>query len=232
MDWGETFQLLVDGVTYRASRISGTTSSPVEACGKNCRPMSSHGASAEPQEWLTTRAGGGWDHSVIQEMVNKTAQFVSNAAASLYAALLPTADIVNAIVTMLPAWHRPVPRWSSQQVLSGDIIGGLLQRRRASLGCRRRTGHHVRTDRVLVIANAITGIFTIDCRAGAGPAIQAGPAHRPYRLVRRTGDSQPTEASRAATLMHLVLARFLGRDIADRLVDLWQSPGLSGVAFA
>lgn len=48
------------------------------------------------------------------------------AAAGIYAALLPTADVINAIVTILPAYNVDLILESIKQMLSGDLIGGLV----------------------------------------------------------------------------------------------------------
>jgi hypothetical protein len=62
----------------------------------------------------------------LQNAINDVAYTISNSSASLYAALLPTADIINAIVTMLPAYDAYVFLEGIQQALSGDIINGLI----------------------------------------------------------------------------------------------------------
>ena len=74
------------------------------------------------------RSSGASDNIIemLQMAVLDLFEFVSNAAASLYAALLPTADIVNAIVTMVPAYALNLALAGIQQVLSGQVIDGLL----------------------------------------------------------------------------------------------------------
>ena len=74
------------------------------------------------------RSSGASDNIIemLQMAVLDLFEFVSNAAASLYAALLPTADIVNAIVTMVPAYALNLALAGIQQILSGQVIDGLL----------------------------------------------------------------------------------------------------------
>jgi len=62
----------------------------------------------------------------VQNLIDSTADFVSNAAASIYAALLPTADIINSLLTTLPAYNVNLFLYGIQQALNGDIIAGLV----------------------------------------------------------------------------------------------------------
>lgn len=64
--------------------------------------------------------------TAVQEAVFAVAERISSAAAAIYAALLPTADIVNAIVTILPAYNIDLFLEGVKQMLSGDLIGGLI----------------------------------------------------------------------------------------------------------
>lgn len=64
--------------------------------------------------------------TTLQTVTTNTALFISTAAASLYAALLPTADIVNALLTVLPAYDVNLFLGGIQQALSGDVINGLV----------------------------------------------------------------------------------------------------------
>ncbi|NTY59239.1 PE-PPE domain-containing protein [Mycolicibacterium sphagni] len=64
--------------------------------------------------------------TALQTATTDTALFISNAAASIYAAALPTADIVNAIVVMLPAYSVTLFLDGIEQALSGDVITGLV----------------------------------------------------------------------------------------------------------
>ncbi|WP_319430241.1 PE-PPE domain-containing protein [Mycobacterium sp. RTGN5] len=62
----------------------------------------------------------------LQNSINDVAYNISNSSAALYAALLPTADLANAVVTMLPAYAVYVFLEGIQQALSGDVINGLV----------------------------------------------------------------------------------------------------------
>jgi len=62
----------------------------------------------------------------IQQAVTAVANRISYSVAGLYAALLPTADIINAIVVSLPAYNLNLALDGVQQILSGDLIGGLI----------------------------------------------------------------------------------------------------------
>lgn len=64
--------------------------------------------------------------TAAQNLITTVANRISGAAAAAYAALLPTADIVNAIVTVLPAYAITLFLDGIQQVISGDVIGGLV----------------------------------------------------------------------------------------------------------
>ena len=61
----------------------------------------------------------------IQGTVTNVANGISSTAASLYAAALPTADIVNAVVTVIPAYDLNLFLSGIQQALDGNVLGGL-----------------------------------------------------------------------------------------------------------
>ncbi len=61
----------------------------------------------------------------IQGAVTNVANEISSTAAHLYAALLPTADIVNAIVTVFPAYDVNLFLSGIQQAINGNVLGGL-----------------------------------------------------------------------------------------------------------
>ena len=62
----------------------------------------------------------------VQTFVLKSAEWVSGAAGAIYAALLPTADVINSIVTILPAYNVDLFLEGVKQMLGGDLIGGLI----------------------------------------------------------------------------------------------------------
>jgi hypothetical protein len=61
----------------------------------------------------------------IQGAVTNVANGISGTAANLYAALLPTADIANAVVTVFPAYDVNLFLSGIQQALDGNVLGGL-----------------------------------------------------------------------------------------------------------
>ena len=61
-----------------------------------------------------------------QNLVTAIATGISGALASAYSAILPTLDILNAIVTVLPAYNYTLFLEGIQQALSGDVVNGLV----------------------------------------------------------------------------------------------------------
>jgi hypothetical protein len=61
----------------------------------------------------------------IQGAVTNVANEISGTAANLYAALLPTADIANFVVTVIPAYDVNLFLSGIQQALDGNVLGGL-----------------------------------------------------------------------------------------------------------
>jgi hypothetical protein len=61
----------------------------------------------------------------IQGAVTNFANGISGTAAKLYAIALPTADIVNAVVTVLPAYDVKLFLSGIQQAIDGNVLGGL-----------------------------------------------------------------------------------------------------------
>jgi len=61
----------------------------------------------------------------IQAATTNIANGISNTAANLYAVALPTADIVNALVTLLPAYDVNLFLSGIQQAIGGNVLGGL-----------------------------------------------------------------------------------------------------------
>jgi hypothetical protein len=70
----------------------------------------------------------------IQGAVANFANGISNTAARLYAVLLPTADIVNALVTVLPAYDVNLFLSGIQQAINGNVLGGLAYALVAPIG--------------------------------------------------------------------------------------------------
>jgi hypothetical protein len=61
----------------------------------------------------------------IQGAITNFANGISNTAANLYGALLPTADIVNTLVTVLPSYDVNLFLSGIEQAFDGNILGGL-----------------------------------------------------------------------------------------------------------
>jgi hypothetical protein len=61
----------------------------------------------------------------IQTSVTNFANGISNTTANLYGALLPTADIANTLVTVLPAYDVNLVLSGIQQAFDGNVVGGL-----------------------------------------------------------------------------------------------------------
>jgi hypothetical protein len=161
VDWGETFSLLVDGVVQGVQAFI----SDIMPGGSMWHDLSTHASRvvADVKSGFDSFAANLTADGIIgtiQTAVTTVAEFISNGAASLYAALLPTADIVNAIVTMLPAYGIDLFLDGVQQILSGDIINGLIN----AIGMPWAAGVGLVTTasliEVLVIANAVKGVFT------------------------------------------------------------------------
>lgn len=70
-------------------------------------------------------ASGGFIQTV-QNVINSVANAISGTVAGLYAPLLPTADVINAIVLSLPAYSLNLFLYGMEQVFSGDVLGGLV----------------------------------------------------------------------------------------------------------
>ena len=61
----------------------------------------------------------------IQGAVTNTVNEISGTAANLYGALLPTADIVNTLTTVMPAYDVNLFLSGIQQAINGNVLGGL-----------------------------------------------------------------------------------------------------------
>lgn len=97
--------------------------------------------------------------AALQTATTNIALFISNAAASVYAALLPTADIVNAIGTMLPAYDVNLFLGGIQQALSGDVIGGLVNAIGLPLAANVGLVTTASLIEVLVLIQAVQGVL-------------------------------------------------------------------------
>jgi hypothetical protein len=85
--------------------------------------------------------------------------FISNAAAQSYAVLLPTADIVNALVTSIPAYDANLFLTGIGQALNGDPVNGLIYAFGAPLAANTALYTLAAGFEVEVIVNAVTAII-------------------------------------------------------------------------
>lgn len=71
-------------------------------------------------------AGSGDFIQTVQTAITSVSNAISGDAASLYAALLPTADIVNALLVTLPAYSANLFLYGMQEVFDGQVLDGLV----------------------------------------------------------------------------------------------------------
>ena len=101
----------------------------------------------------------------VQNLILGVANGISSAAASLYAALLPTADLVNAIATSLPAYAINLFLDGVEQVIGGDLIGGLLNAIGRPIAAIVGLTTYAGLIAALVWVEGIAGIFGFDPNA-------------------------------------------------------------------
>jgi PE-PPE domain len=120
VNWGEVAGLLVNGAEQGVSDFlsdlgpGGSVSHEVAAfTSAMSHPLA---LPASPADVITG----------LQKATTQIAYTISNAAAAAYATLLPTADIINSFVTMLPSYDIDLFLSGISQAISGDPIGGLV----------------------------------------------------------------------------------------------------------
>lgn len=158
VDWGETIQLFFEGVAQGVNDFIAD----VTPGGSMWQELESHANGTVTALAALPSLTADGIIPAIQSVITGVSQFVSNAAASLYAALLPTADIVNAIVTVLPAYAVNLFLDGIEQILSGDIIGGLVNALGKPVAASVGLVTTAALIEVLVVVNAITGVFTLE----------------------------------------------------------------------
>ncbi|WP_431233692.1 PE-PPE domain-containing protein [Mycolicibacterium psychrotolerans] len=97
--------------------------------------------------------------SALQRVISDVAYTISNSSAALYSAALPTADIVNALTTMLPAYDVNLFLDGIQQSISGDPITGLINAIGRPLAANVGLITTAGLIEVLVILQAVEGVF-------------------------------------------------------------------------
>ncbi|WP_165760829.1 PE-PPE domain-containing protein [Mycolicibacterium rhodesiae] len=120
VDWGQVANLFVAGIGQGLHAFAADVS-PGGVMWQELAALKP--PTLGPAPVLPTPAGV---IATLQTVITDIAYTISNSAAALYAAALPTADIANAIVTMLPAYGITLFLDGIQQALSGDVINGLV----------------------------------------------------------------------------------------------------------
>jgi hypothetical protein len=120
VNWGEVAQLFFAGVQQGISDFVADVS-PGGVMWQELAALTPPKPGPAPK--LPTPTGV---ISALQTVTTDIANNISNSAAALYAAVLPTVDIINAIVTMLPAYGINLFLSGIAQALSGDVIDGLV----------------------------------------------------------------------------------------------------------
>ncbi|MCV7179372.1 PE-PPE domain-containing protein [Mycolicibacterium sphagni] len=153
VNWGEVAQLFVAGVQQGINDFVADVS-PGGIMWQELAAL--HLPKPGPSPVLPTPTGV---ISALQTVISDVAYNVSNSSAALYAAALPTADIVNAIVTMLPAYDANLFLSGIQQALSGDAITGLVNAIGLPLAASVGLGTTAALIEVLVLVQAAQGFF-------------------------------------------------------------------------
>lgn len=154
-NWGEVAQLFVAGIAQGIKDFAADVS-PGGSVAQELASLKFPQPGPGP-----VLPGPGGVIEALKTATTDTALFVSNAAASLYSALLPTADIVNAIVTMLPVYGVTLFLDGIQQALSGDPVAGLVN----AFGQPVAAGVGLVTTasliEVLAVIQAVQGVFGV-----------------------------------------------------------------------
>jgi hypothetical protein len=116
--YGEAFQRIFDGIGQGIKDFIGDF-------GPNGSVAQEVSAFALPTLGPLAMGTSGGFISSVQQVITSVSDYISGAAAGLYAALLPTADIINALVTSLPAYAANLFLYGMQEVFSGNVIQGL-----------------------------------------------------------------------------------------------------------
>jgi len=153
---GEVVQLLVQGVAQGV----GDFVSDFSPGGSFWKDLHSIKLPSFGPVNLPTSPGG--ILTAIQNVTSAVAAAISNAAASLYAALLPTADVVNAIVTMLPAYDVTLFLDGIQQAIKGSPVAGLINSIGRPLAADVGLVTTAGLIEVLVVLQAVAGVFGVE----------------------------------------------------------------------
>ncbi|BBY64798.1 hypothetical protein MHEL_30410 [Mycolicibacterium helvum] len=153
VNWGEVASLFVAGVEQGVKDFVADVS-PGGVMWQELAAL--HVPKPGPSPVLPTPAGV---ISALQTAVTDIAYNISNSSAAVYAAALPTADIVNAIVTMLPAYGVTLFLGGIAQALSGDVITGLANAIGLPIAAVTGLATTAGLIEVLVLLQAVEGFF-------------------------------------------------------------------------
>lgn len=116
--YGEAFQKFFDGIGQGIKDFIGDF-------GPNGSVAKEISAFSLPKLGPLAMGATGGFISSVQQVITSVTDYISGAAAGVYAALLPTADVINALVTTLPAYATNLFLFGMQEVFSGNVIQGL-----------------------------------------------------------------------------------------------------------
>jgi hypothetical protein len=172
VDWGETINLFVQGIQQGVQDFiadilpGGSMWQEVDTVVGSLQSAIRSAASSTPHDFIVAAQTALTNAiSAVGNAVTTVADFISNAAASLYAMLLPTADIANAIVTVLPAYGLNWFLDGVEQMLSGDLINGAINAVFMPLAAATGLLTTAGLIEVLVIAQGVLGAFGITVTA-------------------------------------------------------------------
>ncbi|MCB0925949.1 MAG: PE-PPE domain-containing protein [Mycobacterium sp.] len=166
VDWGETIQRFFDGVAQGVNDFMAD----ITPGGSMWRELESHATGAA--EALTAMAAGlttpptlnpGGIIPALQSAITGITEFVSYAAASIYAVLLPTADFINAMVTTVPAYAFSLFLDGIEQTLNADdfdeVVSGLINAVGLPLAATVAMSMTFAMVEIGVIASAVTSVL-------------------------------------------------------------------------
>ncbi|CAN5616601.1 hypothetical protein BH09ACT8_BH09ACT8_20040 [soil metagenome] len=144
VDWGEVAGLLVAGVQQGINDFAGD----LGPNGSIAHEVSSF-VMPTPEQVITG----------VASLPVTIAADISGAVAAAYAALLPTADIINAFATVLPAYALQLFLEGVQQAVTGDPIGGLVNAVGMPVAATVGLGTTAALIELLVIGQAVEGVL-------------------------------------------------------------------------
>jgi hypothetical protein len=117
------------GATAFVSDVHAETSTSMSNVSHSLASLTATGAGGVSLPALTHAVAASLSpDSIIADIQGAVTDFtnrISGTAANLYGALLPTADLLNAVVTVLPAYDVNLFLSGIQQAIDGNVLGGL-----------------------------------------------------------------------------------------------------------